>query len=207
MHRTRSSRPETPHGMGTAQGQSRAPGTPLRCRADGHLFVEPLRRCLVRLRPLRAGAGSLVFVALSLAHPGLGADVVEPTEQTWGDASEPGLHRLLRYLVHKAREHPSCAQRTRGDPHPRVRAPVDVRRVPQGPRWEVRPVHGAPRAPPRSVRNVTATDPGRSPGPHRGDGPHVTPSIGTARGVPADERAPTASRIRVGQSIDPCPTA
>ena len=47
---------------------------------------------------------------------------------SWGDAPEPGLHRLLRDLVREAREHPPGATRdTPGSSLPRKRTPLAAR--------------------------------------------------------------------------------
>ena len=102
----------------------------------------------MRLRPLRAAAGSLVLVALTLAHPGHGADSAESAEQRLSGASEPGLHRLLKRLVREAREHPHGAQSTRGAPHPGKRTPLDARCARQGPRHAERQTDDAASPPP-----------------------------------------------------------
>ena len=52
-----------------------------------------------------------------LAAPG---GVAEPFR---GHAPEPGLHRLLKRLVRKARAHPPCAASTRAAPRRRTSAP------------------------------------------------------------------------------------
>ena len=58
----------------------------------------------MRLRPRRGVGGSLACVTLLLAPAGVGTEWATPIEPAWGGAAEPGLHRLLRDLVHDGRE-------------------------------------------------------------------------------------------------------
>ena len=73
----------------------------------------------------------LIVAGVLLAGLALPAAATEPS---WGDAPEPGLHRLLRDLVREAREHPPCAQGGRVEPRLRARGAAVGGGVRQGPR-------------------------------------------------------------------------
>ena len=77
-------------------------------RAEGRTADRTSERCPVRVRPRRGVGGSLACIALLLAPAGVGTEWATPTEQAWGGAGEPGLHRLLRDLVRETREHGRC---------------------------------------------------------------------------------------------------
>ena len=139
-----------------------------RGRAVEHLRDRPPRSRLVRLRPLRAAAGSLVVVALALAHPSHEGDVIESAQRSRSNAPEPGVHRLLRDLVREARECPRYANGTR---RPRCR--------PELGRAAARDDTGLAQALPGIDLVLTGHSPGPSPGGRAATSSASTPACTT----------------------------
>ena len=81
-----------------------------------------------------------IIAALSAAgvfFTGLAAPA-SASETSWGDAPEPGLHRLLRDLVREARDHRPGARNTPGESLPHKRTPLDARCARDRPRPSAR---------------------------------------------------------------------